>query len=100
MIHVGQVIEHVESQVNVHLVETSSCFTEITNLAFFSSGVLGFSQGLCLVLLYLGDGTFLKQAVNLLLHLLEVLFFTLVLLLLNRSIGSTDLTGKAFRDRL
>jgi hypothetical protein len=41
VVHVGQVVEDVESQINVYLIEGSSVLSQLTDLLFFGCSLFG-----------------------------------------------------------
>jgi len=60
VIHVSQVVEDVEGQVDVDLVKAASCFTEVSNFTLLRCGVLCLGEGIVFVLFNLGLCTLFK----------------------------------------
>ena len=81
--HVGQVVEHVEGQVNIDLVERALSLTELTNLLFLRGGFLSLSLSIIQVLFNFGSGGLFKEAVDFLFNLFKVLLFALFFLFLD-----------------
>ena len=77
MEHVGQVIEDVESQVDIYLIERLRIFAQLTYLLLFRRRFLSFGEGIIQVLRQLALGAFFQKPVDLLLHFLEVLVLRL-----------------------
>lgn len=80
MIHISQVVEHVEGKVDVYLVKGVILLSKLANLLFLSGGILGFVQGLGEVSLDLELSGRLQQSMNLFLHLFELLLLSLFFL--------------------
>ena len=93
MVHVGEVVEDVEGQVDVDLVEAASLLAQRTNLFLLRCRFFGLLQSIIVVLLNLGGSRLLQQAVDFLFELLEVLLLRLLFLLLDvglASMGGSD----------
>ena len=52
MVHVGQVVEHVESQVDVYLVEGAGGLAKLADLFFFRGSFFGFLERIIDVFFY------------------------------------------------
>ena len=95
MVHISQVVENVERQVDVNLVERAGLLTKRANLFLLGCRLFCLLQGLVHVLGNFGRGGLLKESVNLFLKLLEVFLLALVLLLLNVGLVSVS-SGDSF----
>ena len=95
MVHISQIVENVERQVDVDLVERAGLLTKRSNLFLLSCRLFCLLQGLIHVLGNFGGGGLLKKSVNLFLKLLEVLLLALILLLLNVGLVSVS-SGDSF----
>ena len=95
MVHISQIVENVERQVDVNLVERAGLLTERANLFLLGCRLFCLLQGLIHVLGNFGRGGLLEKSMNLFLELLKVLLFTLILLLLNIGLVSVS-SGDSF----
>ena len=56
MVHVSQVVEHVESQVNVNLIERACLFTQRSYLLFLCGSFFGFLERIIIIFSYFSSG--------------------------------------------
>ena len=95
VVHISQIVENVERQVDVDLVERAGLLTERANLFLLGCRLFCLLQGLIHVLGDFGRGGLLKKSVNLFFKLFEMLLLALILLLLNVGLVSVS-SGDSF----
>ena len=83
VVHIGQVIENVEGEIDVHLIKTAGLFSQLPDLFLFCSGFFSLLKCFIHIFLHLGRCRLLKQAMNFFLEFFEIFFLGLVLLLFN-----------------
>jgi hypothetical protein len=90
VVHVGQVIEHVESEIDVNLIERLGIFSKLSDLLLLGSSFFSLSQCFGELFLNLESGTVLKETVDLFFKFFEVFLFTLFFFGLNWLSGSLN----------
>jgi len=88
VIHICQVVENVECQIDVDLVKTAGLLSQRADLFFFCSSFFGLLKGFIVVFCHFGGCRVLKKTVHLFFELLEMLLFRLVLFILNDSLAA------------
>lgn len=86
MVHIREIVEYVESKVDVHLVKSACVFSQLADLLLFRGCFFGFLQGIIQLLVNLASGRFFEKPVNFFFQLLEVFFLSLYFLLFNQTL--------------
>ena len=83
VVHIRQVVENVERQININLVKTAGLLSKRTNLFLFCGSFFGLLESLVIVFSDFSGRRVLKKTVHLFFELFEMLLFRLVLFILN-----------------
>ena len=90
VVHVGQVVEHVEGEIDVDLIERLCIFSKLSDFLLLGSSFFGLCQCFGELFLNLKSCTVFKESVDLFFEFFKVILFTLFFFGLNRFIGSLN----------